>query len=699
MTDDFVEPDLLDPQISLITEARDTATKPVTFRSALSGIKTGRWAAQVKAVTAAYDGAGGGDKGKKAADGPKKLLPGLLFSGTFSRRASDALLAHSGLICADLDGLGSALGSIKEQISADPHVLAAFTSPTGSGLKVVFRCDPSRPHAESYEALEHYVSQHFGLLVDVKCSDVSRICFVSHDRELFEADDAEVLPYPPPRPKQEYTPPAKPSGQDLRPGDDFNARGGHQIPDLLKKHGWTHLRGKYWCRPGKEHAVSASWDHIPNTLVVFSSAPETGLPSDKKGFDPYALYAILEHGGDYTAATRQLAQQGYGTQRQAPAQQKTDHAEPAAPASQLEARPLTSFDLPDANDSSILIGNRWLSRGDIAILASTSGMGKSSLSLQSATHWALGQSLFGGFKPNGPLKSLFFQAEDGDGDIAEVRHSLEFAMQLTPEQISDVRSRVLIVTDRIHRGLSFIAELRRQIAIHKPDLVWINPLLAFIGGDVNDSTDVGTFLREQLNSLNEPPTFAYVIVHHTAKPPKEKLQRQWNERMYEMAGSADLTNAARAIISLQARQERGEFDLWLPKRGIRAGLTVKTPGTVNSAIEFDTPADKIQIRHSKSRMVVKTQNLPVIHWERAEDEKADAPKGRSGRTPEYELKDLIKWVPIGQAHAKPAQQIHRAAEDHVEFSKTATKGILLRALKDGAIQGTERPGLGLCFYV
>jgi len=314
----------------------------------------------------------------------------------------------------------------------------------------------------------------------------------------------------------------------------------------------------------------------------------------------------------------------------------------AAPATAgLQARPLSSFNLPTQGDPSILIGNRYLSRGDIAILASTSGMGKSSLSVQAATTWALGRPLFGGFAPNGPLKSLFFQAEDGDGDIAEVRHSLEHAMALTPEERDIVSRNVLIVTDRVHRGLSFRAELQRQIAIHKPDLVWINPLLAFIGGDVNDSTDVGLFIREQLNSLNEPPQFAYVIVHHTAKPPKEKAQRQWNEVMYEMAGSADLTNAARAIMSLQALDTPGEFALRLAKRGLRAGCTKLSP-TGNVA----EPTTDIFLRHSKDRMTVSGQTLPVIFWEQFDRAAAARPSAAPrGRKRQYDPDELISSAP------------------------------------------------------
>lgn len=72
----------------------------------------------------------------------------------------------------------------------------------------------------------------------------------------------------------------------------------------------------------------------------------------------------------------------------------------------LIGRPLGDFNLPDKDDPNVLIGKRWLCRGDIFILASTSGMGKSSLSIQAAVTWGLGQPLFGGFAPHRPLKSL-----------------------------------------------------------------------------------------------------------------------------------------------------------------------------------------------------------------------------------------------------------------------------------------------------
>lgn len=694
----------IDPILSISPCAHDASVSDIGFRAAIHGIRSGKWATAVAKVRQGYE-----QGGKKGADGPKRQLPGVTFSGRFSHRDEKSLVEHSGLICADIDGVENLEGR-KEQFASDAHVVAAFTSPTGTGLKVVFRCDPAKPHKESYRSLEHHVFKNYGLAIDEKCKDSSRLCFVSHDPELIEHDDAQAIPYLAPKAETAPTPDRpRPNPGTGQPGDDFNARGGHTIPDLLRKHGWIHQRGPYWCRPGKDSGISASLGVVaPDVFHPFSSSPETRLPSDIEGFDPFSLYTWLEHGGDFKASARALGKQGYGEQRlhnnlervAGPATSagfdEDGPSQPEPESSVLVGRPLGEFQLPDKGDPSILIGNRWLSRGDIFILASTSGMGKSSLTIQAARTWALGRPLFGGFQPHRPLRSLIVQAEDGDGDIAEVRLSLDFAEPLSAAERAQVNANVIIVTDRIHRGLSFRTELKRLLAIHIPDIVWINPLLAFIGGDVNDSTDVGTFLREQLNSLNEPAKFAYGLVHHTAKPPKEKSQRQWNEVMYEMAGSADLTNAARAVLALQATATPGEFNLIAAKRGGRTGLTRK----VAQGVGFrDEPVSTISINHSKARMDVNGQSLPVIHWERGADKVEETPTDKAATKAAETMGKFRDKIPTTPEAATTIGALHRLLEGRTDLTYNGFKKAVIRAADAGVLKMVERTGLGACYYM
>lgn len=358
---------------------------------------------------------------------------------------------------------------------------------------------------------------------------------------------------------------------------------------------------------------------------------------------------------------------------------------PDSKSAPLVARPLTDFNLLARDDPSILLGNRYLSRGDGAILSSTSGMGKSSLSVQAAVTWARGLPLFGGLDPRGrKLRSLIFQSEDSEGDVAEVKHSIFHAEKLDASEQAEIGERVKIVTDRIHRGVSFHAELKRQVELHKPDIVWINPLLAFIGGDVNDAEAAGAFLREGLNSLNDPPRFAYIIVHHTSKPPKEKGDRKWNEVMYDMAGSADLTNWARAIISLRPAEKQGQFNLVFAKRGTRAGYTKLEEKA--AGIKWPVPTTVIGLRHSSDRMVVAGQDLPVIHWQLCETSDEVAAKSNAGRKKSVVFSELVEAFAIGQAAATGFRVIHRAAKElRPNIGVSAMLRVIDEAVEDGVL--------------
>jgi len=94
-----------------------------------------------------------------------------------------------------------------------------------------------------------------------------------------------------------------------RPGDDFNSRG--DVRAVLKNHDWTCTKGgenEYWRRPGKTSGTSATLKE--RVFYVFSSNAAPFEPNE--AYSPFAVYAILEHGGDYEQAARSLRDLGYG---------------------------------------------------------------------------------------------------------------------------------------------------------------------------------------------------------------------------------------------------------------------------------------------------------------------------------------------------------------------------------------------------
>ncbi|HAY88481.1 MAG TPA: hypothetical protein DCY51_03495 [Bacteroidetes bacterium] len=122
----------------------------------------------------------------------KKNLPAICFSGTFNRRADDAIIEHSGLICLDFDGYDTTeqMLSDKDSMRNDKYVMAVFISPSGNGLKTIVKI-PTDPinHKKYFDALEkHFDSKYF----DVTSKNISRVCYESYDADVYINKDSEL---------------------------------------------------------------------------------------------------------------------------------------------------------------------------------------------------------------------------------------------------------------------------------------------------------------------------------------------------------------------------------------------------------------------------------------------------------------------------------------------------------------------------
>lgn len=231
-------------------------------------------------------------------------------------------------------------------------------------------------------------------------------------------------------------------------------------------------------------------------------------------------------------------------------------------------------------DPTTLLGKRWICRGGSALWVGSSGLGKSVLCLQAAIFWALGRSFFG-ITPKGEgLKSLIIQAENDEGDVAETVQGIIRSLSLTPEEIEIVKRNVVIVRDCSSTGATFVDRVRRLAEKYRPDLAWVDPLLAFIGGDLSSQETAGGFLRNLLNPLSLSAGFAWMLIHHTPKPMRDGSGYQGHDKAYSGFGSSELTNWARAVLTLApaGQDEEGTdvYRLEVSKRGKRSGLKQST---------------------------------------------------------------------------------------------------------------------------
>jgi hypothetical protein len=160
--------------ISAVKNARAIATHTLTLHEVVEEITGGKHAAIMARIR---EHAQAGRKAEASA--LKKTLPAVMFAGVFKSRRSDALEKHSGLLVLDFDGCGT---DRKVEIAADPHVVLAFVSPSGNGLKVVVSVEADAAlHGQSFDAALAYFREHFGLDADPSGRDLARLCFVSHD--------------------------------------------------------------------------------------------------------------------------------------------------------------------------------------------------------------------------------------------------------------------------------------------------------------------------------------------------------------------------------------------------------------------------------------------------------------------------------------------------------------------------------------
>jgi putative DNA primase/helicase len=114
---------------------------------------------------------------------------------------------------------------------------------------------------------------------------------------------------------------------DVLPLDDYDQRATRaEIEQLLESHGWTEGRGhgnvSYWTRPGKapKEGHSATLGHVADTVLSVFSESDPQLPGEAgrgKHYGPAKLYVHLVHGGDFSAAAKDLYAQGYGTRSNA----------------------------------------------------------------------------------------------------------------------------------------------------------------------------------------------------------------------------------------------------------------------------------------------------------------------------------------------------------------------------------------------
>ncbi len=241
----------------------------------------------------------------------KERMPCITPSGVFSQRGKNYLLRHTGLIAIDIDLKDnlhiSNYADLKKELCRVLNIAYCGLSVSGTGYWALIPVAYPERHELHFEFIRQYF-ENKGLKIDKACKDVARLRFYSYNPDAYFNHAAKPLQsfYRPPevKPRKPYQP--KFEGQGKPVWEQYNES--KDFIEVLENHSWKveSMNGNktYFTRPGKQSGISAEYDSGKNVFYVFT---ENGGPFEPNtGYNPFQVFAKLDHKGDFGAAAKAL---------------------------------------------------------------------------------------------------------------------------------------------------------------------------------------------------------------------------------------------------------------------------------------------------------------------------------------------------------------------------------------------------------
>jgi hypothetical protein len=168
-----------------------TKLEDISIFTIFQDIKSGKYESEINSIRYAMH-----SEKLQLADELKSKLVGFTTSGTFGKqRKKEFLTSYSQIINFDFDHIPlEDLDNLITQINNCENTLASFISPRGEGLKVFVKINTdAEKHAITYNQVANYYKDLTGFDFDAKCKDISRLCFVSYDPNIFVNENATIF--------------------------------------------------------------------------------------------------------------------------------------------------------------------------------------------------------------------------------------------------------------------------------------------------------------------------------------------------------------------------------------------------------------------------------------------------------------------------------------------------------------------------
>lgn len=166
---------ILDIEVSGFNNYTDATPKPVNLLQWLQADSFKDKVAKIRTLT-----------DKDQVDKVKATLPAVTVSGKFKMRKKEDLIAHSGLICIDIDfkdnqHLGN-YHNAKRILSTAPFVAYCGQSVSGKGLFVIIPLLYPEKHEQHFAAIQR-LFKALKVTIDASCKDITRLRGYSWDEK------------------------------------------------------------------------------------------------------------------------------------------------------------------------------------------------------------------------------------------------------------------------------------------------------------------------------------------------------------------------------------------------------------------------------------------------------------------------------------------------------------------------------------
>lgn len=318
----------------------------------------------------------------------------------------------------------------------------------------------------------------------------------------------------------------------------------------------------------------------------------------------------------------------------------------------------------EVDHSKTLLANRWLCEGGGAFLIGPSGHGKSVAINQACLLWSAGKPAFG-IKPARPLKIVLLQTENDDGDVTEALRDIPKALGLTAEDCELVRANTrtlpcekasILTSGGRDLLMARVADLAKRF---DADLIIMDNWSSFFG-DIGPD-EIAFELHRVVSRHLQAIKAALMCIHH---PPKttNRDTTTWSamDFMYSGAGSAQLTNWARAILVIEP-VANGVYRFIAAKRGERIGW-VDEDGRMTRERCF---------RHASGGRIC---------WLDADEDDVD--KASAALDKIKSTRRGVKWTPTAEDALRHAPAPPGTIEKSVLEAKLTAEGSAIQKAKD-----------------